>query len=451
MTFAFVVIEKHPRRTVHLGNDDPLGSVDNERAVHRHQGHVSHIDILLLDILDRPCGGVGIDIEYDQAQGYFEWRGEGHAALAAFVDVIFRRLKLIFDKFEQRRVGKIRNRENRFENRLQPFVRTPASRLVDEQELVIGCLLNLDQIRHFHDLAEMPEKFADTLTSAERLRHIMGHFAPRTSCEQRFSRADIPRSASSRGAEGAGLTQPNVQREIPRKDSISAQTYFVNKAIHISTRPRRPQFSPRAAALPNIKPPKQQSRDHLNSTLAPAFSSAVLTFSASSLVTPSLTGLGAASTRSFASFKPSPVTARTSLMTSIFLAPMAARITANSICSSAGAGAAPAAGQAAQAAAAAADTPHFSSHSLASSAASSTVRLDRSSTIFSRLAIFSSFNSNPTRCKSHKMTMSCGIFSGVGRENARELGSRRGCKPRELHRRCLNEANEFGAQFIPRR
>src|SRR6202030_4621104 len=139
--------------------------------------------------LDRPFGRVGIDNEYDQAQGYFEWRGEGHAALAAFVDIIFRRLKLIFDKFEQRRVGKIRNRENRFENRLQPFVRTPAWRLVDEQELVIGCLLNFDQVRHFRGLAEMPEKFADTLTAGERLRHMVSHFAPRTSSKQQFSRA----------------------------------------------------------------------------------------------------------------------------------------------------------------------------------------------------------------------------------------------------------------------
>ena len=42
---------------------------------------------------------------------------------------------------------------------------------------------------------------------------------------------------------------------------------------------------------------------------------------------------------------------------------------------------------AATATAAAAETPHFSSRSLASSAASSTVRLDRSSTIFCKSAI----------------------------------------------------------------
>ncbi len=54
--------------------------------------------------------------------------------------------------------------------------------------------------------------------------------------------------------------------------------------------------------------------------------------------------------------------ARTSLMTSIFFSPIAARTTVNSVFSSAaGAAAAPAAGPAATATAAAAETPHFSS------------------------------------------------------------------------------------------
>ena len=52
------------------------------------------------------------------------------------------------------------------------------------------------------------------------------------------------------------------------------------------------------------------------------------------LVTPSLTGLGAPSTRSLASFRPRPVSARTSLITSIFLSPAAARTTVNSVFSS---------------------------------------------------------------------------------------------------------------------
>src|SRR5207253_4570749 len=99
---------------------------------------------------------------------------------------------------------------------------------------------------------------------------------------------------------------------------------------------------------------------YLSSTLAPAFSNCAFTFSASSLVTPSLTGLGAPSTRSFASLRPKPVSARTSLITSIFFSPTAVSTTLNSVCSSTGA-AAPPPGAAATATAAAAETPHFSS------------------------------------------------------------------------------------------
>src|ERR1700726_4496381 len=131
----------------------------------------------------------------------------------------------------------------------------------------------------------------------------------------------------------------------------------------------------------------QASLRYFSSTLAPAFSSWALTFSASSLLTPSLTGFGAPSTRSLASFRPRPVRGRTSLMTSIFLSPTAASTTVNSVFSSTGAAAAPPPAGPATATAAAADTPHFSSRSFASSAASSTVRLERSSTIFCKSAI----------------------------------------------------------------
>src|SRR6476646_10186146 len=128
--------------------------------------------------------------------------------------------------------------------------------------------------------------------------------------------------------------------------------------------------------------------DYFNSTFAPTFSSVSLILLASSLFTPSLTVLGAPSTRSLASFRPSPVSARTSLITSIFFSPALARTTVNSVFSSAAAAAPPAAGPAATATAAAAETPHFSSSILARSAASRTVRPDNSSTIFFRSAIF---------------------------------------------------------------
>src|SRR5690242_3478670 len=101
---------------------------------------------------------------------------------------------------------------------------------------------------------------------------------------------------------------------------------------------------------------------YLISTLAPASSNFFLIAAASSLLTPSLTVLGAPSTRSLASFKPRLVTSRTTLMTATLFSPNASMTTLNSVFSSTGAAApAAAAGPAATATGAAAETPHFSS------------------------------------------------------------------------------------------
>ena len=80
---------------------------------------------------------------------------------------------------------------------------------------------------------------------------------------------------------------------------------------------------------------------HLRVTVAPAPSSCSLAFSAAALSTFSRTGLGAPSTRSLASLRPREVSARTSLMTAIFLSPAASRTTSNSSCSSAAAASPP--------------------------------------------------------------------------------------------------------------
>src|SRR5208283_2428767 len=110
----------------------------------------------------------------------------------------------------------------------------------------------------------------------------------------------------------------------------------------------------------------------------------------------------------------------------------------------------PAPGAAATATAAAAETPHFSSRSLASSAASSTVSDERSSTIFSRLAIvMRSFGLGSMFRYSEPGSGRVSV--GVGPEDARELGCGRGLELRDLRRRGLDEADELCAQFVQRR
>ena len=77
------------------------------------------------------------------------------------------------------------------------------------------------------------------------------------------------------------------------------------------------------------------------------------------------------------------------MITLIFLSPNAARKTENSDFSSAAGAAAPAA---AAAAGAAAVTPHFSSYCFESSAASTTVKVDKSSIILFKFAILNPMN-----------------------------------------------------------
>src|SRR5580658_6357125 len=126
------------------------------------------------------------------------------------------------------------------------------------------------------------------------------------------------------------------------------------------------------AAAPPLE--ARTTNNYLISTLAPASSNFFLMVAASSLLTPSLTVLGAPSTRSLASFKPRLVTSRTALMTLILLPPTSVSTTVNSVFSSAGA-APPAAPPPppATTVAAAAETPNVSSIFFTRSDASSSV------------------------------------------------------------------------------
>ena len=199
MALALVVIEEHARAAMHLRDDHAFGAVDNEGAVNGHERHVAHVHILLLDVLDRLCLGLGIDVEHDEAQRHLKRRGIGHAPLTALVDIVFRRFILVLDEFEMSGVGEVLDREHRFEHRLQPLICAAALRRVHQQELIIRGLLDLDQVRHLANFLDVPEHLANALAARECLRHV----APLSS---------LARRAWSRCAEdpSAGLPQGGV-------------------------------------------------------------------------------------------------------------------------------------------------------------------------------------------------------------------------------------------------
>src|SRR4051794_549185 len=88
------------------------------------------------------------------------------------------------------------------------------------------------------------------------------------------------------------------------------------------------------ASAIRIRIPQSEIGNYLISTFAPTSSNFFLIAFASSFGMPSLIGLGAPSTRSFASFRPSAVISRTTLMTLILLPPTSVSVTVNSVFSS---------------------------------------------------------------------------------------------------------------------
>src|SRR5262249_48308793 len=84
---------------------------------------------------------------------------------------VFRRLEFVLHEFEHRGVGKVRDREHRLEYGLQALVGPAADWLPHQQELVVGRLLNLDEVRHLCDFLDFPEKLANALATGKRRPH----------------------------------------------------------------------------------------------------------------------------------------------------------------------------------------------------------------------------------------------------------------------------------------
>ncbi len=161
MGLAAIMVEQHARRTVHLRDDDALSAVDEEGAVLRHERHVAHVDVLLLDIEHRTGLGIGIHLEHDQAERHAHRRGESDAALAALFDVILRLFELVVDEIQFGGAGEVADREHAAQRLLQP--RHIADRWIGAQELLVALSLDLDQVRHLHDFVDVAEHLADAL------------------------------------------------------------------------------------------------------------------------------------------------------------------------------------------------------------------------------------------------------------------------------------------------
>src|SRR4051812_15643591 len=180
---------------------------------------------------------------------------------------------------------------------------------------------------------------------------------------------------------------------------------------------------------------------YLTSTFAPAASSFFLISSASSLPMPSLTALGAPSTKSLASFKPRAVISRTALITLILLAPASARMTLNSVFSSAAAAAGAAPPPPAMATGAAL-TPHFASSVFTSSAIWMTGRFERCSTTCS--VVISAMIKTPF----FQLKTSAAALTPLGVENTDQTPCRRVEQHHEMLRGRHHRREQHRSCFV---
>ena len=309
------------------------------------------------------------------------------------------------------------------------------------QELVVGRLLNLDQVRHLGDFLDLAEELANALAAGERLRHV--DLAPHSRCRspgagRRWTRRSRAADAAPRRTASAEL---QISPARPDPDGRRRSGLTPADAETAGTGPGeardRLRFDDGAAS--------GRSVDYLSSTLAPAFSSCALIFSASSLDDAFLDGLRRAFDQVLGFLEAEPGDRADFLdHFDLLVAGGGEDDRELGLLLDRRGGRAPAAGPAATATAAAAETPHFSSSSLASSAASRTVRLDRSSTIFARSAIvrFLLISVRTVGFVKSRPQAASSLL-GIGPEHAGELGGRRVDDLSDLGRRGLDEAQSL--------
>jgi len=85
---------------VHLRNNNALGAIHDEGTIRCHQRHIAHIDILFLNIANRPRTGILIFFPNNKAKRDAQRRRIGQTALLTFFDIIFWGLKIIGHEFK---------------------------------------------------------------------------------------------------------------------------------------------------------------------------------------------------------------------------------------------------------------------------------------------------------------------------------------------------------------
>ncbi len=167
---ALVVVEEDAGAAVQLADDDALGPVDDEGTVLRHQGDLTEVDLLLLDVANGTLTALRgvVDDELDRD---LDRRRVGHAALAALVHVVLGALEGV--PLEDQLAGpvEVADGEDALEDALQTDVFPLAAGHRGLEELVVRALLDVDQVRDVEKSLDLPEAMPDPEVGLDLRRH----------------------------------------------------------------------------------------------------------------------------------------------------------------------------------------------------------------------------------------------------------------------------------------
>jgi hypothetical protein len=135
------------------------------------KGDLAEVDLLLLDVPNRLVSPVTAAVVDDQLDGDLDRRRVGHAALAALVDVVLGPLERVPHEDELARPVEVPDWEHAAENALKADVHPLVRRNVGLQELLVGLLLDVDQVRDLNDLFDLPEAVSYAEVGLNLRRH----------------------------------------------------------------------------------------------------------------------------------------------------------------------------------------------------------------------------------------------------------------------------------------
>ena len=167
--FALVMLEEHAWRTVQLRDDDALGTVNDEGTIVGHERHFAHVDLLLLDFLDRLRLG-RLTVVNDHLQLGAHGGRVGQAAHLALPRVERRLGHVEFDELHLDEPVVRHDRERGQESSLQAFGLAFLRRHILLQEGDVRLLLHGQQIRNLENTLAFTEALADSLAFGVAVR-----------------------------------------------------------------------------------------------------------------------------------------------------------------------------------------------------------------------------------------------------------------------------------------